>query len=62
MSVFVTFQKQQVLKKRGEHIKGNYNNYVSLVNAFIGIEKQYFISSSELNDDSASMKMLLTQL
>jgi NAD(P)H dehydrogenase (quinone) len=42
-------QKAEELKAKGVHvIKGDYNDYASLVAAFKGVEKLYFVSSSDV--------------
>jgi NAD(P)H dehydrogenase (quinone) len=44
-------QKAEQFKKSGVNvIKGDYNEYASLVAAFKGIDKLFFVSSSELTD------------
>ena len=50
-------EKALSLKAKGVEIrKGDYNDFSSLVNAFKGIDKLYFISSNDLGDRSPQHK------
>lgn len=50
-------EKNEDLKSQGIDVRvGDYNNYESLVAAFRGIDKLYFISGSDFNDRSQQHK------
>ena len=52
--------KAEHIKTKGVHVhQGDYNNYSSLVNAFQGIDKLYFISSNAMVDREEQHKNVI---